>query len=233
MSGWFRMYSDVVNNPKVQLLPDDVFKMWVNILCIASENGGILPSNEELAFKLRASLQCVLHVTKTLIEAKLLTVTKNQHGETIAPYNWQKRQYKSDGSADRVKRYRDRKKAVTCNAVVTPPEQNRSDTDIIPLPLPTISDKSSSSVGALAPKKSDGGNLGKRLDEGWQLPNEWGQWAYGLGMTREEILAQADAFRDYWVAVPGAKGRKADWQATWRNWCRRAAEKKNGFVQRK
>ncbi|MES2319984.1 MAG: hypothetical protein V4631_21090 [Pseudomonadota bacterium] len=29
-----------------------------------------------------------------------------------------------------------------------------------------------------------------------------------------------DRFRDYWVAQPGVKGRKADWPATWRNWVR-------------
>lgn len=33
-------------------------------------------------------------------------------------------------------------------------------------------------------------------------------------------LAVADQFRDYWIAAPGAKGRKADWPATWRNWIR-------------
>jgi hypothetical protein len=30
----------------------------------------------------------------------------------------------------------------------------------------------------------------------------------------------ADGFVDYWLAVPGAKGKKADWPATWRNWIR-------------
>jgi uncharacterized protein YdaU (DUF1376 family) len=30
----------------------------------------------------------------------------------------------------------------------------------------------------------------------------------------------AARFRDYWIAQPGAKGRKADWPATWRNWVR-------------
>ena len=29
-----------------------------------------------------------------------------------------------------------------------------------------------------------------------------------------------DGFKDYWVSVPGAKGIKADWFATWRNWVR-------------
>lgn len=31
-------------------------------------------------------------------------------------------------------------------------------------------------------------------------------------------------FRDYWIAVPGQKGCKLDWPATWRNWIRRCAE---------
>lgn len=30
----------------------------------------------------------------------------------------------------------------------------------------------------------------------------------------------ADGFVDYWIAQPGAKGRKTDWPATWRNWIR-------------
>ena len=27
-------------------------------------------------------------------------------------------------------------------------------------------------------------------------------------------------FQDYWLSVPGQKGVKKDWLATWRNWCR-------------
>lgn len=30
----------------------------------------------------------------------------------------------------------------------------------------------------------------------------------------------ATRFFDYWIAQPGAKGRKVDWSATWRNWVR-------------
>ena len=30
----------------------------------------------------------------------------------------------------------------------------------------------------------------------------------------------ADRFRDYWHAIPGTKGQKTDWHATWRNWVR-------------
>lgn len=35
---------------------------------------------------------------------------------------------------------------------------------------------------------------------------------------------EAEKFRDYWHAVAGARGRKQDWHATWRNWVRRSVE---------
>ena len=31
-----------------------------------------------------------------------------------------------------------------------------------------------------------------------------------------------EAFCDYWRTVPGARGLKVDWEATWRTWMRRA-----------
>lgn len=42
-------------------------------------------------------------------------------------------------------------------------------------------------------------------------------------VERPDLVADdvAAAFRDYWAGVPGAKGRKADWPATWRNWVRK------------
>ena len=36
------------------------------------------------------------------------------------------------------------------------------------------------------------------------------------------VQTEADRFHDYWVAKPGKEGRKLDWLATWRNWCRTA-----------
>ena len=60
---------------------------------------------------------------------------------------------------------------------------------------------------------------GTRLPEDWTLPNEWREWAIE---SRPDLDAEtvADSFRDFWVAKPGKDGRKADWQATWRNWVR-------------
>jgi hypothetical protein len=52
-----------------------------------------------------------------------------------------------------------------------------------------------------------------------ELPGEW--VAFCRSERRDLDPAKTfDAFRDYWKAQVGAKGRKADWLATWRNWVR-------------
>ena len=39
-----------------------------------------------------------------------------------------------------------------------------------------------------------------------------------------DIQLETDRFIDYWRAKAGANGRKTDWEATWRNWLRKASE---------
>lgn len=63
---------------------------------------------------------------------------------------------------------------------------------------------------------------GSRLPKDWFLPASWGQWAVAEGVSQEVARAEADRFKDYWVGLAGAKARKADWEATWRNWIRKA-----------
>lgn len=58
-----------------------------------------------------------------------------------------------------------------------------------------------------------------------RLPADWEPSEGDVAFCRDErpdlMPAQvASQFRDYWVAQPGAKGRKLDWPATWRNWVR-------------
>ena len=68
---------------------------------------------------------------------------------------------------------------------------------------------------------------GSRLPADWTLPDEWRDWAERHA-NELDIAGTADQFRDYWVAKSRAAGRKADWYATWRNWCRRANERNAG-----
>lgn len=72
--------------------------------------------------------------------------------------------------------------------------------------------------GCSPPKPS---TRGSRLATNWEPGPDERREAIAQGLDPERV---ADRFRDYWVAVPGAKGVKADWAATWRNWCRRDVE---------
>lgn len=65
---------------------------------------------------------------------------------------------------------------------------------------------------------------GTRLPEDWRLPKGWGDWALENrpDMTDADVRHQAACFADYWHGKAGADARKADWEATWRNWIRRA-----------
>ncbi len=67
---------------------------------------------------------------------------------------------------------------------------------------------------------------GTRLPPHWTLSNRNIQDAQACGLTTDEVRHEANKFRDYWISATGAKASKLDWDATWRNWCRNAAERK-------
>lgn len=132
MSRWFRMYDEMLDDPKVQMLAPELFKTWVNILALASRRGGALHAVTEVAFALRMSVGDTQAHIDELVRTGLLDI-RDDNG--VEPHNWWKRQWKGDDSADRVRRHRARKKR-ECNehvtggvtVTVTPPD-TETDTD--------------------------------------------------------------------------------------------------------
>lgn len=63
-----------------------------------------------------------------------------------------------------------------------------------------------------------------RIPDDWKPSEELKAWA-----AENEPVVDAGRetlkFLDYWRAASGAKARKSDWDATWRGWIRRAAER--------
>ena len=68
-------------------------------------------------------------------------------------------------------------------------------------------------------KPIDKNKRGSRLSQDWFLTKAMGEWAL---QERPDIDVRqvANQFKDYWIAQPGQKGVKLDWDATWRNWVR-------------
>lgn len=118
---WFRLYDELLDDPKVQALPPEDFKAWINLLCLANRNEGRLPSVEAIAFALRIdNIAAGSLVDRFLIGGLIDKVKGGPIGWGIAPHGWAQRQYKSDTSTERVKRFRN----VTVAVSETP-----SDTD--------------------------------------------------------------------------------------------------------
>jgi hypothetical protein len=123
---WFRFHHEALDDPKVQKLEPALFKHWVNLLCIACRNDGKFPAHADMAFALRIDEIGLESVLDRLLIAGLIGVHKGgANGSYIAPNGWDKRQYKSDTSNERVKRYRQRYRNVT----VTPPDTD-TDTEV-------------------------------------------------------------------------------------------------------
>ena len=118
MAQWWRAYNEALDDPKLQKLPAELFRAWFNLVCLAARNNGVLPALDDIAFALRTTPQKADKILVSLIDAKLFDTTD----DGVKPHNWSSRQYESDVSTDRVKRFRQRSKNAKGNA----PE---SDTD--------------------------------------------------------------------------------------------------------
>jgi tRNA splicing endonuclease len=82
MSRWFRFYDDAINDPKILKLSDKLFRFWTGILCVASKNDGMLPSNEDMALLLRMKPDRVTDLFKELITAGLNRHRRNGRSST-------------------------------------------------------------------------------------------------------------------------------------------------------
>lgn len=145
MSGrWWRAYNGARHDAKLLRLSDKHFRWWFNLLCVAADRDGYLPDHADLCAEFRTSAKAMTEILDALVAARLF-----DHDEKgIRAHNWNERQYKSDTSADRMRRHRERKRDATCDvtgdAPVTRSENREQITD-------TESEKDMSTPPAAAP----------------------------------------------------------------------------------
>jgi len=108
VSRWFRLYDEMLDDPKVQKLHPALFKVLVNIWCVASRHDGRLPSTSDLSFALRMSEDETFRAVSKLAEAGFIDTDSATGGQR--PHGWDARQYRSDVSTDRVRAHRERQK---------------------------------------------------------------------------------------------------------------------------
>jgi hypothetical protein len=118
---WFRMYSEFADDSKVQMLSEVDQRRLVMIFCLqCKEHLGTLHETE-IAFHLRI-------MPLELQASKEIFIEKGFIDEKWNVLNWNRRQFLSDSSTDRVRKFRRKKQDET---LLWPKEtvQNRTDTE--------------------------------------------------------------------------------------------------------
>jgi len=151
MPAWFRFYSETTTDRKIERIcrvleqPKAlVIGAWSILMSIGNDSPvrGVLLLTEDIAFTdddLADEMGLDLDVTRLILDQFQHFRMVHRDNGVMYLTNWDKRQFASDDSSERVRRYRERKRAEQeqdCNDDVTlqdrdgnAPEQNRADTE--------------------------------------------------------------------------------------------------------
>jgi hypothetical protein len=234
---WFRFYHDAIDDPKVQRLSGDLFKFWVNMLCLGSrsnDRGVVKLSTGEIAFALRLDDDVAEAMLTDLVKRNLLEETT----DGIAIHNWNSREVRSDSSAERVAKHRSNADSNNgngeCNVTFTVTETVKPSVNTDYRDTDTDTDTDTEEVGGanapgIPPKPDDPPEKPKtkratRIPDDFEITDDMRRWAIEQGAGAIQVERETEKFRDYWQAAAGSKGVKLDWSATWRNWIRRGIE---------
>lgn len=159
-----------------------------------------------------------------LLKAKRVNDQKSEAGKASAAKRWGNEDYNGDGN-EKVTGVTtdDVTESVTARPRQNAPSQSPTPLTLKALPTPSLPTPKSRSKDLVR---------ASRLPADWILPKAWGEWALQERpeLTAERVRNIADTFKDHWIAQPGQKGVKADWQATWRNWVRREKGMNGGVI---
>lgn len=123
MNPWFRLYAEFSHDPKVQMMSEAMQRRYVMVMCLRCSNSLVTLHEAEIAFHLRIT-------DAELAETKQLFIDKGFIDGEWNVLNWEKRQFKSDSSAERVARHRRNKKQDRNNDVTLQKQpSNAIDTD--------------------------------------------------------------------------------------------------------
>lgn len=156
---WFRLYADFAWNRKVQRLSEADQRRYAMLMCLHTAGKYEGAAVDDLAFELRITEQEMAETIERLKAARLLDPDGRIH-------DWDERQFVSDTSAARTRRYRERKSGVTgarhgdgdvtshgrhCDVTVTPSESD-SDSETEGDSSSSVDESTRAAAGGAAPE---------------------------------------------------------------------------------
>jgi hypothetical protein len=214
---WFKVDDNLAFHSKSMLAGNAAMGLWVRAGSWSAQQltEGFVPLHMIASLGTRAQ-------ASALVKAKLWT--EEPGGFRFWQWNDEGRQpRKEDVLAERAAA-RDRQRRARERAAQSRRDDNVTDgvtLGSVTVP-PTRPDPTHSSAEAeRAPAR---GARGTRLPKDWH-PGDAEMAKAAAKSPALNVERELEKFRDWWAAASGAKGVKADWLATWRNWCRSGQER--------
>lgn len=215
---WFRLYTEFAADPKIQILAFEDQRHYVMLLCLKG-NGTLDGQAPSEAYRERLVAKALGLDPVSAIEAKRRLVEGGLVGSDWVPLKWENRQFQSDYSSIRVRKFREKSKGN-----VTETFQKRHETVIDQSQIQSRSDtETEKKRGDARGEPRATRSAATRFPKDFELTDDRKAYALNQGI---DPAATFENFKDYWTAASGAKARKHDWDATWRMWCRNQSERK-------
>jgi hypothetical protein len=192
---WFRMYAEFATDTKVQSMDETLQRRFIMFLCLHCKGEYERLTDDELAFALRITPAELVNTKEAFKQKRFL----DDNGKIRS---WNKRQFKSDSSTDRVREHRKRQcngDETAGNVSVTP-----SDTD---------SDSENTSAGKppaqpVSRETQPGWLLDFKLaypartgDQAWRRAAKAAKARVKEGHTTEEFIAGAKRYAEHCKAL--------------------------------
>lgn len=241
MSGYIQIDKDLVDDPRLLQLEDEtgvsrnaLLGLLVTLWCYADTH---VRGDDTLPIKLPALARAIGSTVEMLRRLPPCWLSERTDGTVVLPdYNAKNlikaRELRREGNRERQRRHREKQRgnrnAHTEQASRVTSRVTSVTNNAPPNPDPIPISKNS------APSAPDDGEAKAKAKRGTRLPDD-----FALTPERRDValkrgidpLNTFEEFVDYWRAVPGAKGTKLCWEATWRNRCREVAARQRRFAK--
>jgi hypothetical protein len=202
---WFRFWTDTVNDVKILQLTDYEYRIWTYLLCYASEvntlSGELQTTFKLLSLHFHQRFNLFSRAIETFHKLGMITVSEDGY---VTITNWSKRQFKSDDSYARVKKYREvnQKRNVSMTVSETAPDTD-TDTD-------TEKDKTIKKQKIIFEDRKF-----KNIPE--ELIEKWKQVSPGIDVIKEISKAEL------WV-ISNPEKKRSKWTSFLSNWMIKAQD---------
>jgi hypothetical protein len=204
---WIRLHRRLLDDRDFHSLPLASRALAPMLWLLASESldGSIDGDVSELAFRLRQTEKEIDAALKPLI-SKGFFVVQQDASSALADCTEKAPRDRGDTETD------------TETEEIAPTELVASAAPNRPQPPPSFDGKNAEALN---------GKAVVAISQAFELPEQWGFDAEALGFKPQEVLREAERFRQYWTSGNG-KGRRrkvTGWRQSWSNWLSKAEGK--------